>query len=183
MSRRTSTTRWISTSRQPYTQNGLVLTDESGQTSGNLIVQDVGNGQTAQELGLVGSVASNTLTGTSINTVGTSTALSQLNGGSGVGVASTGSDFQITAGDGSTFSISLATDATLGDVINTINTATGGKVTAAINPNGSGLQLTGSGTISVAALNGSQAAADLGILRSERGTITGGSLPRLSIRR
>jgi flagellar hook-associated protein 2 len=160
------------------TQNGLVLTDETGQTTDNLTVQDVGTGQTAEQLGIAQSVAASTLTGSAINTIGTATALSQLNGGSGVSTSTSGADFQITAGDGRTFSISLANNATLGDVINTINTATGGKVTAAINSTGSALQLTdsGGGTVSVAALNGSQAAAYLGIAGSATGTLTGSSL-------
>ena len=54
-------------------------------------------------------------------------------------------DFQITARDGTTFQVSdHAAATTVQDVINDINTATGGKVTASLATTGSGIVLTDS---------------------------------------
>jgi flagellar hook-associated protein 2 len=61
----------------------LVLTDASGGT-GNLIVADVGSGSTAQDLGITGAVASNTIAGRNIHYVTEQTLLKDLNDGNGV---------------------------------------------------------------------------------------------------
>jgi flagellar hook-associated protein 2 len=68
---------------------------------------------------------------------------------------------------------------TVGTVISAINQFSGGKVTAAISGDGHGITLTdnttGAGAMQVAALNGSKAAADLGILGSSTtNTLVGG---------
>ena len=172
-------------------KNGIVVTDLTGQsnippavgqpTPPNLIIQDLGNGHTAADLGIVGSVAANNLTGARINTIGRATALAQINDGRGVGTASAGDDFRIQAGDGSTFDINLATAKTIGQVLKAINTATAGKVVAAVGADGSGIRLTdttgGGGSFGVAALNSSNAAADLGIAGNGiAGVINGGRL-------
>ncbi|HWB07715.1 MAG TPA: flagellar filament capping protein FliD [Pirellulales bacterium] len=153
--------------------NSLVLTDKSGSSSSNLLVQDVANGTTAANLGIAGSVAANTLTGTSLVSLSASTQLSSLNDGNGVATAGSIPDFTITAKNGSSFSIQLGSATTLQDVLNAINndSQNAGKVTASIS--GTHLVLTdntgGSGTLSVSALNGSTAAKDLGILGTEQG--------------
>lgn len=153
--------------------DGLVLTDKTGQTTSNLSVQDVGNGTTGADLGLVGSVAANTLTGTNIVTLSGGTQLSSLNDGNGVRKAASVPDFQITLKNGTTLAVDLGSSTTLQNVIDAINNAAGngGKVVASIS--GTHLALTdttgGGGTLSVSALNGSKAAADLGILGSEQG--------------
>ncbi len=172
-------------------KNGLVLTDLTGKSDippgpgqpsvPNLIVQDLGTGTTAADLGIVANVASNTLTGTSFNTIGRATALAQINDGHGIRTASAGDDFRIQAGDGSTFDINLATAKTIGQVLDAINKATAGKVVAAVGTDGSGIRLTdttgGGGSFGIAALNASNAAADLGIAGfGTAGTINGGSL-------
>jgi flagellar hook-associated protein 2 len=156
----------------------LVLTDTSGQTKSDLIVQDLGTGTTAADLGIDGDVASNTLTGTSINYLSTSTPLSQLNDGRGVTVNGTGDDLQINLKNGANFKVNLATASTVGDVITAINNASGGKLTASIPAGSSGIQLTdntgGGGTLSVTAVGGSKAAADLGLTGAANGaTLTG----------
>ena len=172
-------------------KNGLVLTDLTGQsntppapgqpTPPNLIVQDLGNGHTAADLGIVGSVAANSLTGTSFNTIGRATALARINDGRGIRTASAGDDFRIQAGDGSTFDINLATAKTIGQVLDAINKVTAGKVVAAVRTDGSGIRLTdttgGGGSFGVAALSGSNAASDLGIAGTGiAGTISGSPL-------
>jgi flagellar hook-associated protein 2 len=169
-------------------KNGLVLEDLTGQPDPpiggqpvppNLIVKDLGSGHTAADLGILGSVASNTLTGTSVNTIGRSTALAQINDGRGIHTATTGADFTVHASDGSTFDVTLATAKTIGQVIDAINTATAGKVVAGVSVDGSGLRLTDAvgGAVSVTALTDSKAAADLGIDGpGATGTLTGRSL-------
>lgn len=107
------------------------------------------------------------------------TPLTQLNNGQGVQAAGgTTPDFQITATDGSTFQVSISAAQTVGDVINEINAATGGKVTASLATTGSGIVLTdsagGTGPLSVSALNNSNAASQLGLNVAASGnTITG----------
>ncbi|HWP41326.1 MAG TPA: flagellar filament capping protein FliD [Tepidisphaeraceae bacterium] len=157
----------------------LVLTDLTGKTSSDLIVQDVGEGQTAADLGIAGSVAGNTLTGSDINFLGRATGLGQLNDGRGVRTASSGDDFAIQTADGSVINVSLAGARTLGEVIDKINTAAAGKVTAEIVAGANGLRLTdqtsGASAFAVTALNGSKAAADLGIEKTAAGSTLDGS--------
>lgn len=158
--------------------NGLVLTDNSGGT-GTLTVANLAGGSAATNLGIAGHATGTVLTGSNINTIGTSTPLTQLNDGRGVRTAgATLADFSVTLSDGSTHSITLGNDSSLGDVINTINAADPGKLTASVSPSGTGITLTdttgGAGTMSVTALNSSKAASDLGILGTASGnTITG----------
>jgi flagellar hook-associated protein 3 FlgL len=107
------------------------------------------------------------------------TPLSELNGGDGVTMATTGNDFAITAGNGKSFNVSLAGSTTVQDVINKINAATGGAVEAAFSTASNGITLTdttgGTGTLSIANVNGSTAATDLGLTQNPASgdTITG----------
>lgn len=147
----------------------LVLTDTTGSTANNLIVQDLADGHAAEDLGLVGNVAANALTGTSINSLGIGTALSQLNDGLGVRTGTSGPDIVITAADGSKINVTLGTAKTVGDVITAINAAAGTKVTAGLGADGHSLKLTsgGGGTaLSVADGAGSKAATDLGLAKT-----------------
>jgi flagellar hook-associated protein 2 len=162
------------------TDNGLVLTDESGGTANNLTVQDLDGGTTAAALGIAGnSAGTNTLTGTNINNIGTATALNQLNDGNGITAVGGGkTDFTVTLGDGTAVNVALGGATTVGDVINDINTAGAGKLTAAIAANGQSIQLTdssgGGGTMTVAAQNGSDAAAELGLTTAATGNTIDG---------
>lgn len=159
--------------------DSLVLADKSGSTNGNLIVQDVGTGTTAANLGIAGSVAASTLTGTNLVTLTGSTQLSSLNDNNGVRTAAGVPDFQIHLKNGTTLAIQVSSAATVQNVLDDINndSLNAGKVTASIS--GNHLVLTdntgGAGTLSVSALNGSNAAKDLGILGSEQsgGVLTG----------
>jgi flagellar hook-associated protein 2 len=159
------------------TKDGIVLQDLTGQTTGNLIVQDLGDGNAAKDLGIVGNVAANTITGQDINAVGRGTALSQINDGRGIRTASSGDDLQIASSTG-TFTVSLGTAKTLGQVIDAINTAGGGKVKADIAPGANGLRLTdtGGGAITVSDLTDSKAAEDLGLAGTANGVMNGTSL-------
>lgn len=153
--------------RASINEHGLVLTDTTGETAANLAVKNVGLTQTASELGLAQSVAASTLAGSDINTLSEDSQLAGLNDGLGIRTRAGLNDFRITARDGTQFSVNLDDASTLGDVLDAINTAGGGKVTASINDDQRSLKLTdntgGSGTLLVEARNNSMAAADLGI--------------------
>lgn len=162
------------------TDEGFILEDLTGQTTSNLVVQNVGTFTTATDLGLVANVAASSITGTRVNNIGENTLLNDLNDGNGVQNKSGVSDFQIALQDGTTFNINLDDAVSLGDVIDAIDTATSSAVTVAINANGTGLELTdttaGGSTFAITALNSSNAASDLGILQSDDdadGIITG----------
>lgn len=153
----------------------LTLTDNTGSTATNLIVTELGTTQTAADLGLLGnSAGTNLITGTAINYIGADTALASLNDGNGIRhLDSAASDFSITL-NSNTFEVNLQNATSLGDVIDAINNhASNPGVTAAVGADGVSLQLTGAGTITVAALNDSKAASDLGILGSATNTLSG----------
>lgn len=160
----------------------IVLADQTGQTTGNLSVQDLGTSTTAKDLGLAQSVGTSSITGSNINRLSQNLQLSYLNDGLGVQRAGSVPDFRITAKDGTAIDVTLGSAATVQDALNAINTATGnsGKVTASIAPSGTSLVLTdntgGGGTLNVASLNASQAANDLGLAGNEQGggVLTGG---------
>lgn len=158
----------------------LVLTDLTGQTTANLAVQDLGDGKTAADLGLLTDTdgSATTITGSDINFLGNLTALSQLNDGRGVRKAASGADFTVTFADSSTVSVALGPDAnTLAEALEVINAASPTKLKAELVPGGNGIKLTdltGGGTFSVADAAGSKAATDLGIVTaSSAGSITG----------
>ncbi len=152
----------------------FVLTDNTGSSSSALKVQDLGTTTTAANLGLTAAAVGDTLTGSIVNTLGDATTLASLNDGNGVSRNGSQTDFSINDGL-NTYNINLDAQKTLGDVLDAINTATSGAVTAAANSTG-GITLTAGsgGPITVAALNGSQAADDLGLLGSSpTGSLTG----------
>jgi flagellar hook-associated protein 2 len=161
------------------TDQGLQISDTSGGT-GTLSVQDLNGGTTAQSLGIAGTATAGTITGTNINYISAGTALGTLNDGNGVSTASNGNtDFQVTTSDGSTFNITLAGAATVGDVLTDINTVGGSKLKASINAQGNGITLTdtsgGSGAFSITPENGSEAAKDLGLTTAASGNTINGS--------
>ncbi|MGN6627296.1 MAG: flagellar filament capping protein FliD, partial [Tepidisphaeraceae bacterium] len=157
--------------------NKLTLTDASGGTAGNLIVQDVGDTTAAADLGITGSSATGTVTGSNLQYVGRDTTLASLNDGNGVSDVS-GADFQLHLKNGSILNVDLNGAATVGQAIDAINQAANGKATAALNADGSGITLTdtsgGGGTLSVTPVGTSSAAADLGLTAAASGnTLTG----------
>jgi flagellar hook-associated protein 3 FlgL len=103
------------------------------------------------------------------------TPLSQLNSGNGV-TTGTGPSFTITRANGTTFPVDLTGAVTIGDVISKINAgdtnngAQPAQLVASLAANGNGITLTdstgGTGTISVAPINGSPAATQLGLIGS-----------------
>ena len=157
----------------------IVLHDTSGG-AGSLSVAEVGQSRAAAGLGILGSVAGNTLTGTNVNTIAMNTSLDVLNDGLGVRRVAN-DDMRITLRDGTALTLNLYgtvvgndetidyTAHTVGDVIDAINTAdgNGGKLVASISADGRGITLTdttgGGGDLVVENLNASHAATDLGL--------------------
>ncbi|MEW4453127.1 flagellar filament capping protein FliD [Bremerella sp. JC817] len=90
----------------------IKLTDTSGQTTSNLIVQGVGSGSTATDLGLAGiNTASDSATGNDILRLHTNTQLSQLNDGNGISSNRNGADLSVSLKDGTTLEIDLGSAA------------------------------------------------------------------------
>src|SRR5690606_9241801 len=108
-------------------------------------------------------------------------ALADLNDGRGV-ANRTGAGMSVTLADGSTFDVLLSGASSLGDVIDRFNTAAAGKAALEVDPADSHrLRVRdisgGGGQSSITGLNGSSAAADLGLVSSGNGgVITGGRL-------
>ncbi|MCE9606656.1 MAG: flagellar filament capping protein FliD [Planctomycetia bacterium] len=161
--------------------DSLVITDQSGQTTANLTIQEIGGGKTATDLGIAGSFNASQKIGSDIVKLGPDTKLSTLNDGLGVRRSGSQDDFRIALKDGTTVDVNISTTKTIQDVLTAINgdSENSGKVTAAISADGDKLVLTdntgGGGTLSVSERNGSKAARDLGILGTEQagGVLTG----------
>ena len=138
--------------------------DVVNATQGTALTIAENGGQTAAQLG--------------IRSFGSTSPLSELNGGKGVQSVS-GGDFQVTRKDGTSFAVSVSGLKTVQDVIDAINTADGGGgVTASFATTGNGIVLSdgtgGGGPLAVTSINSSRAAQDLGIARQAAGsTITG----------
>ena len=126
----------------------------------------------------IGENGGATATQLGLNTLNAATTLASLNNNQGLPTAGgTTPDFQITAANGTTYQVALGSDATIQDVLNSINTATGGAVTAAMSTTGNAIVLTdtttGSTPFGIKPLNDSTAAAQLGLMNAPSGnTIT-----------
>lgn len=134
----------------------------------NVLNRRSGTGFSIVESSQTGSVAG----GLGIPTSNLSTQLSDFNNGAGVNTIE-GPDISINVADGSSFQIDLSTAKTIGDIQQLIQTTTGGKVTVDPNPQG-GIRLvdttSGSASFTIANVNGSNTASNLGIA----GTTAGG---------
>ena len=159
----------------------IILADSSGSTSSNLIVQEVGTGKTAADLGIKQSVASTKLTGSEVYYLTEDFTLDQLNDGNGVFQVTGADDLRFTTTDGTQIDVNLDEVFDLNELISAINdhASNGGKLTAALS-NGR-LVLTdnagGGGTLTVADINGASAIEALGINNTAVGnTLTGDRL-------
>jgi flagellar hook-associated protein 2 len=155
----------------------LVLTDTSGG-SGSLTVANLNGDQTATDLGINQTSSNGTITGQNVYQATASTALSQINDGNGIYTVGSAPALAITLSNGTTLNVGLSGAATVGDVLNDINNATGhsGNLVASL-VNG-GIQLTdnsgGSGTLTVSDENGASAVQALGLNVAASGnTISG----------
>lgn len=159
----------------------LRLTDETGQAAANLRVQEVNLGTTATSLGLAGiNVAASQADGTDIVSLYGSLALDRLNDGNGVDFHASAADLQITLRDNAApLTINFQNERTLADVLATLNAAAPARLKAELAPDGDRILLTdlstdNGGTLAVAALNGSQALADLGLDKAASGATLSG---------
>ncbi|HMO85806.1 MAG TPA: flagellar cap protein FliD N-terminal domain-containing protein, partial [Lacipirellulaceae bacterium] len=159
------------------------LSDHSGG-SGNLRVQEVGGGTTAAGLGLAGiNAAADQVEGLDVYRLHAGFKLAWLNDGNGVDLTKEGVvDLEVSLADGTELSIDLHDAATIGDVIERINAAGVGKLSAAIAADGRRLELTdstaGAGEFRIANGVASAAADELGIAAAVTGesTVTGSRL-------
>ncbi len=155
--------------------NGLLITDTSGSTAGNLVIEDVGDSDLADVLGIdtgAGGVAASTLDGGDVDMqyLSTATRMDNLNGGRGVAAGK----FIITNSQGvrATVDLTQGNEVTLADVISEINSR-GIDVTASINATGDGLLLTdnaGGALAMTVEEAGATTAADLNIFNTASGT-------------
>ncbi len=161
----------------------FVLKDVSGSTTGNLVVSEVSGGTTAADLGLAGiSNNSSTALGNNVVSLSRSTSLRTLLDGRGLDIPKSGNVLKFELSDGS--SVTFATElkpetASLGQLLDGLNTAGANKFTAKIAADGRSLEITdltsGSGSLSVTSPDGSLAAQlgldnppVAGVIRSDR---------------
>lgn len=159
--------------------NAFVLTDETGSTVENLVVEQLGSEETAADLGLWGiDAASNSVTGLDIDLAAGVTSLrgaglSELAGGTGIGPLT---NLDITLSDGSSASIDLSSATTTSEVIDLIE-ASGLSLIAKLNDAQNGFQIRdvsgGTGNFSISSADNT--AADLGIAASTIDDIVVGS--------
>jgi flagellar hook-associated protein 2 len=112
--------------------------------------------------------------------LGVETPSSKLNNGNGLRTLDgANDDFKITLRDGTNLNINLGSPATLKDALDVINAASPAKLKAELRDDGRGLRLTDltgatAATLKVTALNGSQAAIDLGLNANSQGNFIDG---------
>lgn len=162
-----------------HTDGGkIILTDDSGLTTSNLVVQDIGAGRTALDLGIRQSVASSTLSGSDVFYVTSDFTLDQLNDGNGVFQVESAPDLRVTLQDGSDFDINLDDVFNLGEFVSAINSHedNGGKVTAALTNGRLVLtdNTTGTGTLAVSDINGASVKSALGLDNAVAGNVLTG---------
>ncbi len=149
---------------------GLQITDATGQGGSALRVQEVGEGRTAEDLGLLVNAVGDTLTGETVRVLGRATRIDIFNDGNGIrgGAAD---DIEVTVNSGSSYRINLNGDFSLGELADRIREETGGDLTLTTRDDGQGLRLidnTGGGVnFVVTAVGDSTAGADLGLLGND----------------
>ncbi|MFQ5654717.1 MAG: flagellar filament capping protein FliD, partial [Planctomycetota bacterium] len=149
--------------------NGMLLRDTSGG-SGALSVSEVGGGSTAADLGLLASVTANDLSGGDLSPryIHANARLADLNGGKGVA----GGSIRVIDSNGTSFTVDLSQELTIGDVVRDIEgaaTLAGSDLAVGFNSTGNGLLLTsssGAGTLRVEEVGGGTTATDLHIAGS-----------------
>lgn len=161
------------------------LIDQTGQSSANLQVQEVGGGTSAASLGLAGiNVASAQADGLDVVRLFSALGLDSLNDGRGVRFDTATADLRITTRDGGTpididfqrlassvpggTQVTATNEKSLGDVLAAINAAAPSRLRASLAADGERIVLEDistdqGGTFSATSLNSSHALADLGL--------------------
>lgn len=160
--------------------DSIKLTDNTGASVSNLVVQQIGSATTAADLGLLGiNVAASTATGTDIVSLSETTKLSQLNDGAGVDFNQSLADLEISFRNGTSLQVDLSDEKTIGDLLETLNAADPARLSASISSDGDRIELkdltadTG-GTFEVTSLFGGRAAQDLGLAVAASGDTLSG---------
>ncbi len=159
----------------------LRLTDKSGSTLSNLRVQEVGTGKTAADLGLAEiNVAANQATGQDVVRLFGSINVDRLNQGNGLRIRDALADLQVNFRNGSAaLQIDFRKEQTLGQLLQTINSADPARLRAELSADGDRLQLidltTGVGTFTVSSPFGGSLAQDLGLSGPAVGGVITGS--------
>lgn len=146
------------------------------------IANEASNTSTANDLGIAGSFTGGTASGNRILAGLNTKLVSSLNGGTGLGT--TDGVLNIQTHDGLTLTpIDVSGLNDINDIINEINSASGGAVTASVNSNGTGIQIVdnttsdGSSSLIISGTGGADTAAVLGIDGTfSSGTTTGSNL-------
>ena len=147
--------------------DAIRLTDLTGSTVSNLKVEQLGDAETAADLGLWGiDNASSTVTGFEIEVPATTlalrgAALSELNGGQGLGPLT---NLDITLADGSSASVDLSTAANTAEIVDAID-ASGLALIVRVNDAGTGFRVRdvsgGSGSFTISSSDGTAASIGL----------------------
>ncbi|MFO0012133.1 MAG: flagellar filament capping protein FliD [Planctomycetota bacterium] len=154
----------------------IVLSDMTGQTTSNLIVEELGDGRTAADLGISGvNVAANSATGDDLVYLSNTTRLATLRDQTGIAFRS-GNDLAVTLRDGSTIQVNAnpsSTPTTVGQLLSAINAVDSSKLEARIASDKKSIEL-------VDKTSGAGAIAATGILADQLGlssaTAAGGVL-------
>jgi flagellar hook-associated protein 2 len=125
--------------------DAIQLVDQTGQTTSNLKVQDVGLGSTAADLGLSGiDVAADSATGEDLVRLHDDLAIHRLRGGIGLDIRAELPDLEISFRDGSdSLQIDLdpAEVTTLGELVDALNAADPTRLEAELSSDGDRLVL------------------------------------------
>ena len=162
------------------------LTDLTGSTASNLKVEQLGDNETAADLGLWGvDIAASTVTGIELDLPVTTlalrgAALSELNGGQGLGPLT---NLDITLADGSTGSVDLSTAVNTAEIVDAI-AAAGLALIVRINEAGTGFRVRdvsgGSGNFTISSLDDTAASVGLDASTAEP-IIIGDNLNRQTV--
>ncbi|MCU0719685.1 MAG: flagellar filament capping protein FliD, partial [Pirellula sp.] len=155
----------------------IVINDLSGQTSSNLIVEDIGDGQTAADLGLGGiNVASNSASGEDLAFITNTTRISALRDGRGLSFGSS-DRLKVELKDGSSIDIGFANNkpASVSQLLKMVNEADPSKLEMRIAANGDGFELIDKTTGSASTTASGGVAKQLGFtdVNAVNGSITG----------
>lgn len=141
-------------------------------SGGAMSIAEVAGGSTATELG-ERSFTYETLLSDFNDGLGVQIRTGSVDPETGLPDPAADEDIQISTHDGTVFAVDFVGAETVQDVLDAINAASGGAVTADLADDGNGIQLTdntaGANDFTVARLNGSFAGEDLGILGSTTG--------------
>jgi len=116
----------------------IKLTDTTGSSASNLIVQAVGSSSTAADLGLEGiNAASTTATGADLLSLHTNTLLSSLNDGNGISSNRGSADLSVSLRDGTSLEIDLGKAAAPEDFATAASTSGDARLSFTSVQNGS----------------------------------------------